>query len=857
METILERCLQKIKSDYGTVDARGVMQVRRIVALPLDEVFISLTAKLEGIGVGWLPHSRATERLARGDFGQRDSESKADPLTTDDLLERSLFEERWAREETGLSLDDLWKRNERWVLLGDPGAGKTTVWKHLAWQQAKVYESDDPGLLPIPVTLRFFAKTWSDNPAWRPGEAIMKYLAGSGAAEWGFEQADEQTALAELFDHALQNKRALLLFDGLDEQRDAQTKQRTVEAVQQLLMRYPGNRCLVTSRIVGYDAAPLGGGFTKATLEPFTDEQMRRFFHNWMYAIERREDIVDDASTKSRAERKAQDLIEQVKAHPGVRTLAANPLLCTIIGLIHHQGGTLPSQRVELYKLCIDTFIFSWEIFKRGKRMEQDGLNKDETQAVLEEIALYFQEHCPENRATRNQLLDITRDFLVREQGFSKVAAQQQAEKLLFLIREVGGLLIDRGGEEYGFFHLTFQEYLAARAITRRRGQIDHYLCQYLFNPRWREVIRLAAAHQGMKDEEAGSEFIQAILNRRHEREDVMHYAFRMAFLCASEARVELKTSDALFRRWIELYLDPSYAHLHVLLLRLFRRPGGKIRYRPDTINRLINTLRRDHDPIVREQAAQALGKVGDAGATDALRQASRLDENHKVRQRAAFALIVNDGPQALKQDDPFNRFVADWMGMSGNPRFIPYLLQMLRDHDPLVRQSAAVILGSINDSEAVKALQETVKDQNWGVRISAAVSLGMLRHPSALTILQQLLLDQNDLVREKAAISLGMLHDVTTIPSLSNALTDQNEEVRFGSAIALGKMGDPKGLDALQQMLQDRSNPYCNRAAIELADMGNQTVIPYLLLALREPDKRVRHRAAEVLERIDLGSNL
>ncbi|MCP5459597.1 MAG: hypothetical protein H6971_08235, partial [Gammaproteobacteria bacterium] len=125
MEPMLERYLRKIKSDYGTVDARGVMQVRRIVELPLDEVFVSLTAKLEGDGLAWIPGSSIKGSL------RNYLTSTISPeliLSTDNLPEPALPEVHWARSETGLSLDDLWKRNDRWVLLGDPGAGKTTLW---------------------------------------------------------------------------------------------------------------------------------------------------------------------------------------------------------------------------------------------------------------------------------------------------------------------------------------------------------------------------------------------------------------------------------------------------------------------------------------------------------------------------------------------------------------------------------------------------------------------------------------------------------------------------------------------------------------------------------------------------------
>ena len=191
---------------------------------------------------------------------------------------------------------------------------------------------------------------------------------------------------------ALTEGRGLILCDGLDEQRDASVKKQTAAAIESLAHKHPDNRCMVTSRIVGYDAAPLRGGFQTATLEPFSDEQVRTFFRKWYRAVEKAEDLIE-GYTEARADRKADEMTEAVlsEANPGLRRLAANPLLCTIIGLIHRQGGALPEQRVELYKLCVDTFIFNWEMHKRRRKEEQGGLNPQETQEVLEPIAFHLQ----------------------------------------------------------------------------------------------------------------------------------------------------------------------------------------------------------------------------------------------------------------------------------------------------------------------------------------------------------------------------------------------------------------------------------------------------------------------------------
>ena len=92
------------------------------------------------------------------------------------------------------------------------------------------------------------------------------------------------------------------------------------------------------------------------------------------------------------------------------------------------------------------------------------------------------------------------------------------AERLLHDMREHAALLLERGPGEYGFIHLTFQEYLAAVAIGQL-GQTDtSRLVQYLV-PRigvaaWREVVLLVVGYLGIvqKRDQAASEVVEALL---------------------------------------------------------------------------------------------------------------------------------------------------------------------------------------------------------------------------------------------------------------------------------------------------------------------------------------------------------
>ncbi|MDP2223025.1 HEAT repeat domain-containing protein [Nitrosomonas sp.] len=849
--SVLDRYLDKVIQDNKTIDARGVMQVTRMIELSMEDVFIHLTVRMNR-------SDKWSSLLDTINLSHTYSES--DPPYTrkpiprvPEILGQFYFD--YGETEKGVSTDNLWQRHSTWVLLGDPGAGKTTLLKHFALQEGTTYKTGN-GYLPIFLPLRLFGKKLVTHLHWPLEEAILNYLTEEGLIEMGFADEQERQALRDSFQSALAAGRALLLLDGLDEQRDQHVQKRTVETIESLHRLYPGNRFVVTSRIVGYDAAPLGATFNTATLEPFTDEQMSQFFHQWCYAVEKNEDVVADEHTQKRADDKAAQLLEQINQNPGIRLLATNPLLCTIIGLIQRQGATLPQLRAELYKLCIDTFIFNWELKKRHREDQTGSLDKDQTQAVLEEIALQLHEHHPENRIPRDKLIDIVSQFLIKQQGMPEIEAQHKAGQLLNLIRDVSGLLIDRGNEEYGFFHLTFQEYLAARAITRKKRDIDRYLSQYLFEPRWREVIRLAAAHQGTKDEESGSEFIAAILRQKHPRDDLMHYTFRFAFLCLKEARVEMATSDRMFYQWIEYFLKEKTTQR--LFLQLFEQPGAKIRYQANTMQPLIAAL-VDKNSTLRSSAAEALGKIGDKTAVDAL-ILTLQDEDSTVRWRTISALgeigdktAVDALILALKDEDSdFRRNVAEALKEIGDKTTVDALILALEDEDPSVRSSAANSLWEIGDKTAVDALILALEDEDPYVRFYAALAMGKIGDKSAIDALMILALkDEDSNVRSSAALALGEIGDKTAVDALILTLQDEDSTVRWRTASALGKIGDKTAVDALILALKDEDSDVRSSAAEALGEIGDKTTIDALILALKDEDSTVRLYAALALGEI------
>lgn len=107
---------------------------------------------------------------------------------------------------------------------------------------------------------------------------------------------------------------------------------------------------------------------------------------------------------------------------------------------------------------------------------------------------------------------------------------------------------------------------------------------------------------------------------------------------------------------------------------------------------------------VVRKNAAQALGRIGDPRAVEALEEALK-DEDGDIRGHATSAL-----------------------GSIGDPRAVEALKEALKDEDEYVRRGAAWALGNIGGTRAIEALEEASKDEDVDVRRVAESALEQIK---------------------------------------------------------------------------------------------------------------------------------
>ncbi len=361
------------------------------------------------------------------------------------------------------------------VILGQPGSGKSTLLAYLAlWAAGKVHiEGCTPpeDCLPIHIPLRDYLAQGGT------GQRL-------GLVEFAAAQARER-GVAEthplFLEGALRLGRAILLVDGLDEAGDDTTRANTARTLETLQDHYRDCLFFVTSRIHGYSANIRldDRHFVHHTLRELDAEQVRRFIENWS-ALRYPED-------QGKRERYLGSLLGALDANEQVRSLRGNPLLLTIMAFVHFSRGTLPRDRGELYRQCVNLLLDTWVEVKRPSDARTPGASRETLswdlsvaaqESYLAGLALQVQSR-NENLQEAASRAAFPRAFAEgelqerhfqsrsrRDPDFLKGDARRAMREFLEYLCDRSGILYDRGDDQLSFIHLSFQEFLAATEGT-------------------------------------------------------------------------------------------------------------------------------------------------------------------------------------------------------------------------------------------------------------------------------------------------------------------------------------------------------------------------------------------------------
>ena len=717
--------------------------------------------------------------------------------------------QRETRSGRNFLASQLLKQNQsnKFVLLGAPGSGKTTLLSFFAVMLAQGYPEKiglPPGIdcLPILIKIRDFARLSDIN--------LLDY-----ARQFAEKTMSVKPLPEGFFEYWLADGRAMILLDGLDEVVEESKRYAVVQQIENFLGQYHENLAIITSRPAGYKRDFFNTSeFEHYQLQLFDDPKVDEFINRWY------DSRVRDAAE---AQRLKDSIKKALDENDRIKLLARNPLLLTIIALIHRYQAELPRARHKLYEKAVETLLKCWDANKN--LTEQSGfkcLDVDDLRRLMEILAYWIHTQGSTDNPEGGTLIAkeggtlIAKDDLLEQltlniktkKQVERFQAKEEAKRCVDFLQQRTGLLNEQGQDLYAFVHKTFQEYLCAQEIGYQADDEDNFefvleqIREHLHDPHWREVLLLLIAQQKPKK---AAKAMRAILAANSEHEEWLHRDLFFAGSCLAENIKDLKVAD--YSLTVE------------------------------TLEKLVELEVRDGALVgdrVRSQVFQILCSMNETefeAQTLQLLKAKGVDANRLWRYQAA---------------------------LGEKEAVITAMLLRLEDANEDVRSEAAQALGWLrNASETViSALLLRLEDGDYSVRVYTARALGRLGNASEAIIgnLLPRLEDGNNSVRREAAEALGWLGNAskTVINALVLRLEDGDNSVRSSAASALGNLGNTSETvtNALVLRLEDGDNSVCSSAAEALGGLGNasEPVISALLPRLEDGDNLVRRSAASAL---------
>ena len=414
--------------------------------------------------------------------------------------------------EPEISLPAALRDSPALVIIGDPGAGKTTMLRFLALtfaqarrkrSSAKVVKNRQRDSEKIrkaqervksefrfdnyPLPIFVYLNRLRDVSNWPPHRSLLDALTD----EWS--AVDKLRKLPEgFFKKKLEKGECIFLLDAFDELGTQAARDAIANHIGQLAATLPqGNRFIVTSRIVGYNGQLAKYGFTTLRVQRLSWSLIKDLVTKWYDSLN--EPLL------------AGQLLDTLKANERIADLAVNPMLLSLIVLVQYVKRIIPERRHLLYDECVKILVERRYAPPDVQQEYNRILPGDEATLLLQEIARHL--HDQHLREITRQKLEIDVIPKIVSTMTTSVAQTLGPSQILKNIEERSQLMVERGVNEesepvMAFSHLTFQEYLTAvslkELISRRSEKVvsDDLIKQYMHDSEWWEEVALLYAAQ-------------------------------------------------------------------------------------------------------------------------------------------------------------------------------------------------------------------------------------------------------------------------------------------------------------------------------------------------------------------------
>jgi predicted NACHT family NTPase len=376
------------------------------------------------------------------------------------------------------------KENPRLMVLGLPGAGKSTFFRHLALFYL-THKLNGQQYLPIYLELRYLSQKRHQSLIHKVVSEITDYIPNSEAK------------VVEL----LERGQLLVLLDGLDEVSD-DLFDFVYEGINELIYKYPNNRFAITCRTKSFSEYKFSS-FSDFELAEFSSQQSEKLINKWFEAKTIHGELtgltdLEDEEWREQAEEK---FLKELQEYKSIGRLASNPLLLTfLLYTFEYNNGLLAHRKITLCDNVVNIFVQEWDRKRRIQRRKLNLLEKLERKTLID-LLCHIAYSGYISKPIRNEwslfeLQDLIDDFLKR------IGIEIDARDVIKAIEANHGIIIEVAKDVFTFQQLTFQEYFCALYIIENQTEIplDRTIVEYFLNFHWQEIFPLAADRMSNSD---------------------------------------------------------------------------------------------------------------------------------------------------------------------------------------------------------------------------------------------------------------------------------------------------------------------------------------------------------------------
>lgn len=364
-----------------------------------------------------------------------------------------------------IALTEMVRLTRCLLVMGDPGSGKTTFLRFLARKKI-----DENLSAELPVYLRL-----ADIYDHAKAKGIP--LDSRAIADFFIQNCKKNNIniSEDEFNSMALAGRWLWLLDSLDELSSDADREEVVKAVEDASNKWGNCKFVMTSRPIPLKAKSIPIGFEKVGIDSWSKEDIKLFLEAWTKLL--MPDAADDIRTRHWG-----NLLATIINRPDLRTLAKNAVMVTAMAVVHHNETKLPEGRADLLVALIYWLIHA--------RTRPGGIPNNEFSFIencYKELALSMFEAEGGRRRRVGRLWAANK---IKHHFNDDVDGT-----LAFITREETdtGVLVRRGEGDLEFWHLSFQEYLAAEEIAGKTDDIEKgwwaKIKENLDATEWREVI--------------------------------------------------------------------------------------------------------------------------------------------------------------------------------------------------------------------------------------------------------------------------------------------------------------------------------------------------------------------------------